>query len=199
MLYAAIEPHIPAWAQNWVGPAIITFNILLIVLTAWLLKYMLNKLIGRLVNRYELPPDMAVPMRTLGGWLIVSAATILILQRLGVSAAVLWTTLSGFAAMVAVAFFAAWSVLSNLFCSFLIFTATPFRVGDKLEILDASDKPGVKGRVLAIHLLYTTLEDLTNEETRGALLQVPNSAFFQKSIRRWRPDAKDLKKNFRWQ
>ena len=32
---------------------------------------------------------------------------------------------------------------------------------------------------------YTTLQDL-DENAAGALLQVPNSLFFQKSVRRWR-------------
>lgn len=193
-----LQQYLPHWAHDWVDPILLALNIVLIIVLAWLFKRLLGRLIQRLSAKYDLPPDMAVPMRTLGGWFIIAVAVLLVLQHLGVSATVLWTALSGFAAMAAVAFFAAWSVLSNLFCSFLIFTASPFRIGDKLEILDAADKPGVKGRVLGIHLLYTTLEDLSSEETSGALLQIPNSAFFQKSIRRWRPGEED-RKNFQWQ
>ena len=109
----------------------------------------------------------------------------LVLERLGVSGQVLWTAITGFAAVAAVAFFAAWSVLSNIFCAFLIFSTQPFRVGDELEILDASDKVGMHGRVLAIHLLYTVLEEVGRADGRPTLIQVPNSAFFQKTIRRW--------------
>lgn len=101
------------------------------------------------------------------------------------SATVLWTALTGFAAVAAVAFFAAWSVLSNLFCALLIFTASPFRIGDQLEVVESADKPGVKGRVVDINLLYTTLEDVS-EGSQGCLLQIPNSLFFQKVVRRWR-------------
>ena len=36
-----------------------------------------------------------------------------------------------------------------------------------------------------INLLYTTLEDVS-ENSQGALLQIPNSLFFQKVVRRWR-------------
>jgi small-conductance mechanosensitive channel len=85
-----------------------------------------------------------------------------------------------------VAFFAIWSVLSNLFCAVLSFTVGPFRLGDLVEVIDSADKPGVKGRVIAINLLYTTLEDQVEEGQPAALLQVPNSLFFQKAIRRWR-------------
>jgi len=54
-----------------------------------------------------------------------------------------------------------------------------------VEVIESADKPGVKGRVIAINLFYTTLKDLS-EEAVGAVLQVPNSLFFQKSVRRWR-------------
>ncbi|MNN75330.1 Mechanosensitive ion channel [compost metagenome] len=66
----------------------------------------------------------------------------------------------------------------------LIFTVGPFRIGDVVELVDTLDKPGVKGRVIAINLLFTTLMELP--EAGGALVQVPNSQFFQKSVRRWR-------------
>ena len=129
--------------------------------------------------------NAAVPMKTIGGWVIIFAAGLMVLERLGVSGRVLWTAITGFAAVAAVAFFAAWSVLSNIFCASLIFATQPFRVGDELEILDAADKVGMHGRVVAIHLLYTVLEEMGREDGRETLIQVPNSAFFQKTIRRW--------------
>ncbi|MCY1454697.1 Mechanosensitive ion channel [compost metagenome] len=82
------------------------------------------------------------------------------------------------------AFFAMWSVLSNLLCAVLIFTVGPFRIGDVVELVETIDKPGVKGRVVAINLLFTTLIEMP--EAGGATVQVPNSQFFQKSVRRWR-------------
>jgi small-conductance mechanosensitive channel len=118
-------------------------------------------------------------------WLIIGSAGLLVLERLGVSAAVLWTAFTGFATVGAVAFFAAWSVLSNLFCAFLIFTVGPFRVGDHIELLDTAEKPGALGRVMDINLLYTTLEDATSPEP-GTLLQIPNALIFQRVVRRWR-------------
>ena len=107
------------------------------------------------------------------------------LVLLSVAATVLWTALTGFTAVAAVAFFAIWSVLSNMFCAVLIFSLGPFRMGDVVEVVESADKPGVKGRVVAINLFYTTLQDLS-ENADGALVQVPNSLFFQKAVRRWR-------------
>lgn len=170
----------------WREPLIRAGQVLLILLLAWLAQRILTRAISRLGARYSmLPQELLLPLRGLLRWLIMGSALMLVLERLGVSATVLWTALTGFTAVAAVAFFAIWSVLSNMFCALLIFTMGPFRLGDTVEVIDSADKPGVKGRVLAINLFYTTLQDLS-EEAAGALLQVPNSLFFQKSVRRWR-------------
>ena len=172
--------------KPWQEPLMLTGQVLLIVLLAWLLQRIFTRAVIRLGERYSLlPAEVLLPLRGLGRWLIMGSALLMVLERLGVSAAVLWTAITGFAAVAAVAFFAIWSVLSNMFCALLIFTMGPFRLGDIVEVIDSGDKPGVKGRVVSINLFYTTLQDVM-EGTEGAWLQVPNSLFFQKSVRRWR-------------
>ena len=176
---------LPMWAHDSLDLMLVALQVGGIVLVAWLLRRSVGKLFDKIVAHHKVPVDVAVPMKTIGGWVIIVSAGMLVLDRLGVSGQVLWTAITGFAAVAAVAFFAAWSVLSNIFCAFLIFSTQPFRVGDELEILDASDKVGMHGRVLAIHLLYTVLEEVGRADGRPTLIQVPNSAFFQKTIRRW--------------
>lgn len=172
--------------SDWREPLILAGQVLLILLLAWAVQRLVGRGITRLGERYAaLPTELWLPLRGLLRWLIMGSALMLVLERLGVSAEVLWTALTGFVAVAAVAFFAIWSVLSNMFCALLIFALGPFRLGDLVEIIETADKPGVKGRVHAINLFYTTLEDVSDEHA-GALLQVPNSLFFQKSVRRWR-------------
>lgn len=171
---------------TWRDPLVRTGQVLLIILLAWLAQRILTRAISRLGERYSLlPQEVLLPLRGLVRWLIMGSALLMVLERLGVSATVLWTALTGFTAVAAVAFFAIWSVLSNMFCALLIFTMGPFRLGDTVEVIESADKPGVKGRVIAVNLFYTTLQDVSDEGA-GALLQVPNSLFFQKSVRRWR-------------
>jgi len=178
--------YLPLWALPWLQAIGVGLQILLIVAGAWGLRRMLRRLVQRLGSRHQMPLEFLVPLSTFSGWLIIVGASLMVMERVGVSMTVLWTAITGFAAMAAVAFFAAWSVLSNLFCAFLIFSSSPFRVGDVVELLESGDKPGLKGRVIAVHLLYTTLMDMGGEDSAGAYLQIPNSMFFQKSLRRWR-------------
>jgi len=176
--------HLPPWLQDWLEVLIPATQILLILFAAWLINLFFKRLISRAGAHYALPRELLVPLRGVIRWLIIAATVLLILERLGVSATVLWTAFTGFATVGAVAFFAAWSVLSNLFCALLIVTVGPFRLGDYIELLDTAEKPGAKGRVVDINMLYTTLEDVTHRE--GALLQIPNSLIFQRVVRRWK-------------
>jgi small-conductance mechanosensitive channel len=180
-----LKTILPPWAHDWLDVIVPGMQIALIVLAALLLHYIVRRLIRRASDHYQFPHELLAPVNAVVRWLILGGAVLLALERLGVSAAVLWTAFTSFATVGAVAFFAAWSVLSNLFCAFLILTVGPFRVGDHIELLDTAEKPGALGRVLDINLLYTTLEDATAPEP-GTLLQIPNALIFQRIVRRWR-------------
>lgn len=180
--------RLPAWTHEWLGSLTLLGQVLLIVLIAVLLQRSLRRLILKTGELYDLPRHLVRPSIALTRWIIMGSAGLLVLGRLGVSATVLWTAFTGFAAVAAVAFFAAWSVLSNLFCAILIFTARPMRLGDHIEILDTAEKPGARGEVVDINLLYITLEDATAAQP-GVLLQIPNSLIFQRVVRRWRGGA----------
>ena len=75
--------------------------------------------------------------------------------------------------------------LSNIFCTLLILTTRAFRLNDRIELLEDGEKPGLRGRVIDINFVYTTLHE-THEDGSDTVLQVPNSQFFQKVTRRWR-------------
>ena len=181
----AWHTHLPDWLQEWLDVMIPLLHIVLIVLGTWLLHRLFRRLIRRASAHYQFPPELFIPINVVVRWVILSGAALLVLERLGVSATVLWSAFTGFATVGAVAFFAAWSVLSNLFCAFLIFTGRPFVVGDTIELLDNAEKPGALGKVVDINLLYTSLEDMT-EANAGALVQIPNALIFQRVVRRWR-------------
>ena len=176
---------LPPWLIDWLDVVLPLAQVAGIVLLAWVLQRLVRRVLTRLSRRYQLPPAAITPARNLLRWLIYGIAGLWVLERLGVSSEVLWAGITSFVAVGAVAFFAAWSVLSNLFCAVLIFTTRPFREGDTIELIDSGDKPGIKGRVVDIRLIYTVLED-RDPAHPGALLQVPNTLFFQKSLRRWR-------------
>ncbi|MCX7659534.1 MAG: mechanosensitive ion channel family protein [Caldimonas manganoxidans] len=179
-----LKTHLPAWMLEWLDIIIPATQVLLILLAAYLLRAALRLAIKRVCAHYQLPAEVHMGARRVLGFLVYAAAILLILERLGVSGSVLWSAFTGFAAVAAVAFFAAWSVLSNIFCTILIFSTRLFRLHDHIEVLESGDKPGLKGVVIDINVVYTTLL-----EDQGTKLQVPNNLFFQRMVRRGRPPA----------
>ncbi len=179
-----LQAWIPEWSRDWLDIIVPALQIALILLLAYLLYRTMRRVLQRVAVHYHWPLELVVPINGTVRWVILGGTFLLVLERLGVSATVLWTGFSSFAAVGAVAFFAAWSVLSNFFCALLIFTVRPFRLGDTIEVLDTAEKPGAKGRVVDINMLYTTLEDFDADET-GVLIQVPNTLVFQRVVRRW--------------
>ena len=177
---------LPAWAHPWIELIAPALQITLILLTAWLLRTLLRRLITRAGTHYSLPAELVLGARRVTGFVIYAGAVLLVLDRLGVSGTVLWTAFTGFAAVAAVAFFAAWSVLSNIFCTMLILTTRPFRRRDRIEVLESADKPGFGGQVREINLVYTTIDELKPDGTpAGTVVRIPNNMFFQRTLRRW--------------
>ena len=182
-----MRDYLPVWMQEWLGVIVPLGQVALVILAAWLLRLLARRVGDRIWKRYDAPPELVIGSRRVVTFLISAAALLLVLQLLGVSGTVLWTAFTGFAAVAAVAFFAAWSVLSNIFCTMLILATRPFRLHDHVELLEGADKPGLGGRVTDINLVYTTLQETDDAgEPRGSVLRVPNSLFFQRSVRRWR-------------
>ncbi|WP_099207588.1 mechanosensitive ion channel family protein [Xanthomonas citri] len=179
-LPAMIRSLLPHWNPEWLAIAVPTVKIVLILAVAALVRLLLR----RLCTRYSVPAEMMIGIRRVGSFVISVSALLMVLRVIGVSGGTLWTAFTGFAAVGAVAFFAAWSVLSNIFCTFLIITTRPFRLHDHIEVLEGGDKPGLKGRVIDINVIYTALEETGDHA--GSVLQVPNSLFFQRTTRRWR-------------
>ncbi|KAB2923330.1 MAG: mechanosensitive ion channel family protein [Dechloromonas sp.] len=177
-----MKDYLPDWAHPWLEVITLGLQIVLIILAAVLLRALVVRVIARIVKHQSLPLELIVGGRRFTSIFLFCAVVLLVLDRFGVSGTVLWTAFTSFATVAAVAFFAAWSVLSNIFCAVLLYTTRPFRLHDRIEILENGDKPGLSGEVLDIRLIYTTLRE-TPADKEATLLQVPNSLFFQRMVR----------------
>ncbi len=174
----------PHWLQNSIEALTPTGYILAIIAVAWVFQWLSLLFLEGLHRKYQLPSEWLVGGRRFFRAVVSIATLLLILGVLGVSGSTLWTAFTGFAAVAAVAFFAAWSVLSNLFCAVMIFATRLFRINDHVELLETSDKPGLRGKVVDINLIFTTLQEgQLSEEVPPATLRVPNNLFFQRVLR----------------
>ena len=183
-----MSTSLPDWLRPWFVEVAIVLQVLAILLVAWIVRWLLRRLVARIATRYDLPLEVRLGVRRVSGFLVGFAALLAILHVVGVSTGVLWGAFTGFATVAAVAFFAAWSVLTNVFCAFLIMTSRPFRLHDHVELLESGERPGLRGQVMDITLIYVSLRE-THAHGGHSLLRVPNSLFFQRAVRRWEPGA----------
>jgi len=87
----------------------------------------------------------------------------------------MWGAVTGVIAMVAIAFFAVWSLIGNMLAGVIIFFTSPFKINDHIEVMPDN----ISGKVLAINTFYTLLTD-----TDDNYISIPNSMLFQRYIKR---------------
>lgn len=83
--------------------------------------------------------------------------------------------LSSIFAIIGVAMFAQWSMLSNITAGILMFFTAPFRIGDRIHIID-KDIP-IIATIESIQTFYTHIRTDENE-----LIVIPNNLFLQKIV-----------------
>jgi small-conductance mechanosensitive channel len=76
-----------------------------------------------------------------------------------------------------IAFFAQWSIISNITSSIIIFFNHPVKIGDYIQVLDKEFE--IKGNVLDIGLFFLIIETEDHER-----VTIPSNVFMQKMIKR---------------
>ncbi|WP_052501412.1 mechanosensitive ion channel family protein [Thiomicrospira microaerophila] len=94
----------------------------------------------------------------------------------------LWVVTTSVLAVLGVALFAQWSILSNLTSGVIVFFNFPAKVGDTIEIIDGVNS--VKGELVEIGLFQIHLKDSQQD-----ILVFPNNLLLQKPVKKIKPNA----------
>ena len=81
-------------------------------------------------------------------------------------------------AVVGVALFAQWSILSNITASLIIFFSFPYRVGDWVKVVDKDDE--VLGQIIEISTFHVIIQRLSSD-----IVTYPNNLILQKAVVRF--------------
>ena len=93
----------------------------------------------------------------------------------GVQPENIFLALSSIFAVIGVAFFAQWSILSNITAGLIVFFNSPFKQGDMIRIIDGDNS--VEAKIVEIHTFYTHLKSAEDK-----LYVYPNSLLLQRGI-----------------
>lgn len=84
--------------------------------------------------------------------------------------------ISSFLTILGIAFFAQWSILSNITAGLILFVNYPVKIGDEITILEKDNN--ITGEIKDIGAFFITLQTEDKE-----LITVPNSIVLQKNIK----------------
>lgn len=147
------------------GLTFVLFFVLIQVVSSWIKRYGDKKEISLLRIRYI--------TKTVNIALLVFFSIVLI-NLTGIEYAQISIFLSSVFAVIGVALFAQWSILSNVTASLIIFFSFPYRVGDKIRIIDnEADISGVIEEISLFHVLIRREEEL---------ITYPNTLILQKGV-----------------
>lgn len=150
---------------------------LAILLLYIIIQFLTKKLIGRSAIKFEYQPARVYVFKKLMRLILLFIISIIILAIWGVDQAEITLFLSSMLTVLGIAFFAQWSILSNITSSIIIFFNHPISIGDSLTIMDKDFQ--VEGEISDIGIFFITIKSTTNE-----YITVPSSVLMQKMIKR---------------
>lgn len=152
---------------------IIATAIALVVFIA--LRYLVNSIISKFGKKAEFDESRTHLVKKYIDYFIYALAILTIVSIWGIKTEQLFLFVTSILTVIGVAFFAQWSILSNITAGIIVFFSSPFRIGDTIKILD-KDYP-IEAKIIDIKSFYTLLKT-----TEGEQISLPNNLLLQKGI-----------------
>lgn len=152
-----------------------------VVVAAYALIRVFKRLLAKVAVRKDVHPKRVFYIEKVFEILFVVTALLVIAFIWSVDIKGVSVFASSVFAIIGVAMFAQWSILSNVTASIIIFFTFPARVGDRVRIVDGDDT--VEGTIREIALFQTELVD-----AQGDTVLYPNNLLLQKPVVRIRSE-----------
>jgi len=156
-------------ANYIVQVAITLIIVVLFIASRWVIK----KSLRRLANKFSYDPNRAAATKRLIIGVLYIFVILLLIIIWGGDLNNLWISIGSILGVIAIGFFAIWSILSNIVAGIIIYSINPFKINDTIVLVEKE----VSGKVIDIGLIYTKLKD-----TDGTLT-IPNNIFFQQVVK----------------
>jgi len=145
------------------------------VAVLYVMKFLANKVALRRIRSLDFTLDRKVLIAKMLNLFFLIAIIIVLLAVWGVNSSQVMLFISSTATILGVAFFADWSILSNITASMILFFSHPMKIGSYIKVLD-KDMP-LEGTVKDIAFFFIKLRTDTGED-----VSIPNNVILQKSI-----------------
>ncbi len=148
-------------------------SLLVIILTYFSIR-LYRRYIEHTSKRHNFAPQRTNSISKAGQTLIYLVAIGIVSNVLGFGIQGIFLATSSFFAMVGIAFFAHWSMLSNITASVILYFTFPYRIGDRLLI---ENEPKYSGILKDVTLMYLKIQT-----DGGSYITLPANVAIQKFI-----------------
>jgi small-conductance mechanosensitive channel len=149
---------------------------LIVFILAFILRLLITKSLGKIQLKFGFQKARILLTNKVISILIYITLIVITAFIWGVDEQQLLIYISSFLTILGIAFFAQWSILSNITAGIILFVNYPVKIGDKITILEKDYN--IDGEIKDIGAFFITLKTDKNE-----FITVPNSIILQKNIK----------------
>ena len=140
-----------------------------------ILRYLVNTIIDNIGKTSEFAESRTQLVKKYIDYFIYMLALLVIISMWGIKPEQIFLFISSVLTVIGVAFFAQWSILSNITAGIILFFSSPFKIGNVIKIMD-KDYP-IEAKIIDIRSFYTLLKTAKGEE-----ITFPNNLLLQKGV-----------------
>lgn len=150
----------------------------IIIIFIFLISNLITKKIIRKVGvRFKYQSGRIKITNKIVGVLLLTILTIILMIIWGVDQSELLLFISTILTILGVAFFAQWSIISNITSTLIIFFNHPIKIGDYLTIMDKDYQ--IEGKLSDIGIFFIIIK--TKDDKK---ITIPSNVFMQKMIKK---------------
>ena len=148
---------------------------LIAIIIFFIVRYLANSIIEKFGKKAGLGEGRTQLVKKYIDYFIYTLAGLTFVSIWGIKTEQLFLFVTSVLTVIGVAFFAQWSILSNITAGIIVFFSSPFRIGNTIKIMD-KDYP-IEAKIIDIKSFYTLLKSAEGEE-----ITLPNNLLLQKGI-----------------
>jgi small-conductance mechanosensitive channel len=149
---------------------------ILVFVLAFFIRLFITKSLRRIQLKFGFQKSRILVTNKIITILIYITVVVVVAFIWGVDEKQLLIYVSSFLTILGIAFFAQWSLLSNITAGIILFVNYPVKIGDSITILEKDNN--ITGEIRDIGAFFITLKTPENE-----LITVPNCVILQKNIK----------------
>lgn len=148
----------------------------IIVLIGFFLRYLITKSLRKIQVKFGFQESRILVSSKIVSFIIYASVLVLVAFIWGVDEKQLMLFITSFLTILGIAFFAQWSLLSNITAGLILFINYPVKIGDTITIMEKDND--ISGEIKDIGAFSITLK-----ATDNSFITLPNSLILQKMIK----------------